>query len=256
MTGAPITLSVETATRRGSVSVSKGNEVLSLEIGDAQSSHSNTLLRDIDKVLKQSRTSISQLQLLAAAAGPGSFTGLRIGLATVKALAATLKVPCIGVPTLQAVARAAGNSNLSVALLPAGRGELFAQKFSVLPDGSVVEVDASAHLSPEEVRERYGHERQIRWCGEGAHLYRDQIEEWAVRKGIDFSDTQSDAMEANEYGWQLASLEPGLAVHVAGLALIQFEKGHIGDPNLLRALYVRPSDAELKRNVNNTGSSG
>jgi tRNA threonylcarbamoyladenosine biosynthesis protein TsaB len=256
MTDSPIILSIETATRRGSVSVSRGSEELGFEIGNSQISHSNTLLRDINKVLKESKTSVSDLQLLAAAAGPGSFTGLRIGLATIKALAATLELPCIGIPTLQAVARAAGKSRASVALLPAGRGELFAQMLSVLPDGSVLELDLPAHVSPQELRERYGYQTQIRWCGEGAHLHRDKIEDWAVQKGIDFSEAQSDPINANENGWQLAALNPKLAQHVAGLALIQFEKGHAGDPNSLRALYVRPSEAELKSNVKNTASSG
>jgi tRNA A37 threonylcarbamoyladenosine modification protein TsaB len=127
---------------------------------------------------------------------------------------------------------------------------------SVLSDGTVLELDTPAHLSPQELRERYGQRTQIRWCGEGAHLHRDQIEEWAARKGIDFSETESDAMERDENGWQLASPDFRLAQHVAGLALMQFRKGHTGDPNSLRALYVRPSDAELKRNVNNTASSG
>jgi tRNA threonylcarbamoyladenosine biosynthesis protein TsaB len=252
----PIILSVETATRRGSVSLSKGKDVLSFEIGNPQSSHSNTLLRDINKVLEESKTPVSHVQLLAAAAGPGSFTGLRIGLATVKALAATLRLPCIGIPSLHAVARAAGESKASVALLPAGRGEVFAQMLSVLSDGTVVEIDKPAHLSPQELRERYGPQTQIRWCGEGAHLHRDQIEEWAAQKGIDFSEIESDAMKRDENGWQLVPLDFRLAQHVAALALIQFEQGHTGDPNSLRALYVRPSDAELKRNVNNTASSG
>ncbi|HLE63639.1 MAG TPA: tRNA (adenosine(37)-N6)-threonylcarbamoyltransferase complex dimerization subunit type 1 TsaB [Pyrinomonadaceae bacterium] len=252
----PIILSVETATRRGSVSVSKGREVLSVEIGAPQSSHSNTLLRDINKVLEKSKILLSQVQLLAVAAGPGSFTGLRIGLATVKALAATLKLPCIGIPSLHAVARAAGESKASIALLPAGRGEVFAQMLSVLSDDTVIEVDKPAHLSPQELRERYGPQTYIRWCGEGAHLHRDQIEEWAAQKGIDFCEIESDAMERNENGWQLAPLDFSLAQQVAGLALTQFEQGHTGDPNSLRALYVRPSDAELKHNVNNAASSG
>jgi tRNA threonylcarbamoyladenosine biosynthesis protein TsaB len=253
MTDSPLILSVETASRQGSVSVSKGNRELSFAIGNAKTSHSNTLLRDIDKVLKESRISLSDIGLLAAAAGPGSFTGLRIGLATIKALAVTLNLPCIGIPTLQAVARAAGKSKASVALLPAGRGEVFAQMLSV--SHGVVELDRPAHLSPRELFERYGSQSQILWCGEGAHLYRDKIQEWAADRGIDFSESQRDAIDAIETGWQLAPPEPKLATHVAGLALVQFEKGQSGDPNLLRALYVRPSDAELKSNVNNTASS-
>jgi tRNA threonylcarbamoyladenosine biosynthesis protein TsaB len=248
----PVILSIETATRQGSVSVSKGGQELAFKIGNAQTSHSNTLLSDIKNVLEESGLSISDIALLAGAAGPGSFTGLRIGLATIKALSATLKLPCVGIPTLVAVARAGGTSQLSVALLPAGRGELFAQMLSVSSTGSVMELDHPAHLSPQEVHARYGSHAQIRWCGEGAHLQRKMIEEWAAQRGIDFSQMQGDAIDTNEIGWQLSAPEPNLAKHVAYLALLQLGKGQTGGPDSLRALYVRPSDAELKSNVNNT----
>lgn len=248
-------LSIETATRRGSISVSKDNQELGFAIGNSQTSHSNTLLRDIDKVLEESGLSLSDIKLLAAASGPGSFTGLRIGLSTIKALAATLKVPCIGIPTLQAIAKAAGESKASIAMLPAGRGEVFAQMLSVSHTGQVAELDLPAHLSPPELLERYGSQSQIRWCGEGAQMYRDKIEHWAAQKGIDFSETQRDAIDVIKTGWQLAPAESKLATYVASLAFSQFENGLAGDPDSLRALYVRPSDAELKSDVNNTASS-
>src|SRR5215213_11524682 len=125
-TAAPLILSVETATLSGSVALLRGEQVLAALAGDSGVSHSNTLLNDIDKLLHEAQIDLPQVDLFAVATGPGSFTGLRIGIATVKALAATLDRPCAGVPTLQAIALAAGESRRSVALLPAGRGEVFA----------------------------------------------------------------------------------------------------------------------------------
>src|SRR5204863_4448137 len=112
-------------------------------------SHSNTLLADLDKLLAETKTKLPAIDLFAVAAGPGSFTGLRIGIATVKALAATLDRPCAAIPTLQAVALAGGPSDASVALLPAGRGEVFAQLFSVANDGTVTPLDEPLHIPPE-----------------------------------------------------------------------------------------------------------
>ena len=255
MTAAPLILSVETATRAGSISLLKGGEELGFVIGNAQTSHSNTLLRDIEEVLQNSKVTLSDVQVLAAAAGPGSFTGLRIGLATIKGLAVTLTVPCIGIPTLHAVAAAAGESRTTVAMLPAGRGEVFAQMLSVPSSGTVVEVDRPAHLSPRELFDRYGSHPAIRWCGEGTQIFRDKIAEWAAQKGIDFSETRGDAIELIEDGWQLAPAEPKLASYVGRLAFLKFQQGVAGDPESLSALYVRPSDAELKSHVNNTASS-
>src|SRR3977135_55846 len=148
MSDVPLILSLETATMGGSVFLGRGNVELATRTGDPRVSQSSSLLSDINDILQEASTSLHEVDLFACASGPGSFTGLRIGLATVKALAASLKRPCVGIPTLHAVAHAAGPSSATVALLPAGRGEVFAQMFSVAGDGTVTEVDSAAHLSP------------------------------------------------------------------------------------------------------------
>jgi tRNA threonylcarbamoyladenosine biosynthesis protein TsaB len=237
----PLILSLDTATMGGSVCVMRGERTLASVIGDAKVSHSNTLLRDIDRVLKSSGLSIQEVTLFAASAGPGSFTGLRIGLATVKALAATLSRPCVGIPTLHAVALSAGPSKATIALLPAGRGELFAQLLSVSSDGEVTEHDAAAHLPPLTVLEKYGQSIDLTWAGAGAHLYRDLIRERALLKGIHLEGERADSG-----GWKLAKREESLAKEIAALALQRFQTGAGCSAESLRAIYVRPSDPELK----------
>ena len=73
---------------------------------------------------------------------------LRIGLATIKALAETLDRPAAGIPTLEAVALSGGVSAATVALLPAGRGEVFTQLFSVTGSDTVEPLDEAAHIPP------------------------------------------------------------------------------------------------------------
>ena len=107
----PLILSFETATLGGSVWLGRGALELATTIGDPAVSHSNSLLSDINHCLSDAGVSLEQVDLFACASGPGSFTGLRIGIATLKALAATLHRPCVGMPTLDAVAHAAGVSN-------------------------------------------------------------------------------------------------------------------------------------------------
>src|SRR5436190_11423783 len=102
----------------GSVALLRDSTVLGSFTGDSQISHSNTLLRDIERLLSSTNTALPEIDLFAVAVGPGSFTGLRIGIATVKALAATLDRPCAGIPTLAAIAHSAGVSNASLVLVP------------------------------------------------------------------------------------------------------------------------------------------
>ena len=108
MSTTPIILSLETATLGGSVFLGRGSVQLAMRNGDPQVSQSASLLSDINESLEEAGVSLQEVDLFACASGPGSFTGLRIGIATLKALAASLKRPCVGIPTLQAVAHAAG----------------------------------------------------------------------------------------------------------------------------------------------------
>ena len=222
----PLILSVETATLSGSVALSRGEHVLAAFAGDSGVSHSNTLLNDIDKLLNEAQVDLSAIDLFAVATGPGSFTGLRIGIATIKGLAATLERPCAGIPTLQAIALAAGESLRSVALLPAGRGEVFAQLFSITKDGFVTALDEATHISPQRLIEMYGSLENVLWCGDGALTHKTLIE--------------------REAHGRIAPPIPVLATHVASLALAQFREEQLVQPDALQAIYVRPSDAELK----------
>jgi tRNA threonylcarbamoyladenosine biosynthesis protein TsaB len=225
----PLILSVETATLSGSVAVARGEEILGVVSGDSSISHSNTLLGDVDQLLTQTGITLPEIDLFAVATGPGSFTGLRIGIATIKALAATLDRPTAGIPTLAAVALSGGVSAESVALLPAGRGEVFTQLFSVLRSDLVEALDDAAHIPPARLFERYGHLETITWCGEGAIVNRELIESMA--EGRD---------------WKIATQTDKLASQVARLALTRFERDEIENPFALRAIYVRPADAQLK----------
>ena len=244
MSGASLILSFDTATLGGSVCVARGEQVLASMVGDSSVSHSSTLLRDLDRTLELAGVSIRQVELFAAAAGPGSFTGLRIGVATVKALAITLNRPCFGIPTLQAVAHSAGPSRATVAVLPAGRGEVFAQLFSVSTVGVVKEHDDPAHLPPRMMIEKYGAIPNLRWVGQGALAHRETIKAYAASKAIEFAESPRTTE-----GWVLPEREENLARDIAALALQRFQNGQLESAESLKAIYVRPSDAELKKNV-------
>jgi tRNA threonylcarbamoyladenosine biosynthesis protein TsaB len=247
MSNEPLILSIETATLAGAVAVSNGGKIIGSLEGDNSSSHSNTLLREIDTVLRRANRTLTEIDFFAVATGPGSFTGLRIGIATIKGLAFTLDRPCVAIPTLEAIAHSAGECARVVAALPAGRGEVFVQMFSVSA-AEVVALDEPVHISPTAMLERYSDETNICWVGNGSIVHRDRIKTWAEDSGrrlieVDHFDSQA--------GWRLVQGPANLAEHVAVLAWHRINKSEVVDANDLRAIYVRPSDAELK-----TGSVG
>ena len=196
-------LSLDTANLGGSVCLTHGKEAIASIIGDAGVSHSNTLLGDINQVLKTAGVTLNDVELFAAAAGPGSFTGLRIGLATVKAFGMTLSRPCAGIPTLHAIAHSCGPSSVVVAAQPAGRGEVFAQLLSVSSDGTVKELDTPSHVSPKVMIEKYGALTDLQWAGEGARLYQDKIRDAADERTIEFRDKPVNSASDGR-GWVLA----------------------------------------------------
>ena len=235
----PLILAIETATRAGSVSLVCGQEIISSIAGDANSSHSSDLIQNIEAVLEAAGRELTDVAVFAAAHGPGSFTGLRIGLATIKALAVSTGRKCVGVSTLAAIARAAGDSRRTVSLLPAGRGELFGQMFAVSA-GAIEALDAPAHLGVDALLKRYGHFESLWWAGDGARAQLEVLSNAATVRKLPFISNGHETI-----GWTIAP-EANLLAEVVGLlAFDAHRSGHTIDAADLRATYVRLSDAEI-----------
>lgn len=241
---APLILAIDTATRAGSVALARGRETLCLMTSDNDTSRSIDLLANVEAALNSAHAKLSDIDLFAAASGPGSFTGLRIGLATVKSFAMSAGRDCVGVPTLAAVAHAAGDSEGTVALIPAGRGEVFAQLFAVAGD-DVRALDQAMYINPKAVLERYEGIEKLIWAGEGAHLNIEVLRAADGGNGLDVGEQDSASSNGRVNGWTLAPPAGELASSIAALALREYELGRATSAEQLHAIYVRPSDAEI-----------
>jgi tRNA threonylcarbamoyladenosine biosynthesis protein TsaB len=237
---------VETATEERSVAVARGARLLALRTCEPRGAGAG-VLEEVDRALAQARVPLEEVELFAAAKGPGSFTGLRSGLATLKALAATLGRPLVGVPTLHALAHAARPAPRVVALIPAGRGEVFAQLLGVDEAGAVEEQGGPVHVPPARLLEGLkGLGGGLKWVGGGAFKYLGLIRGAAESAGLRFSEAADAAASPAGDEWVLAPTHAGLAADVASLGQSIYEGGGASGAGDLRALYVRPSDAELK----------
>ena len=213
--------------------------------------HTTQLLRCVDDVLREAGVALSDLNALAATIGPGSFTGLRTGLATVKAFASALGIPIAPIPTLHAVARAEGTSHTCVkALLPAGRNEVFAQSFSLAESGTITELDAPRHISPQVLFDQSS-AGDIFWVGDGARAYIGSLSERASKFGFQFRVmAEVTSLGSDLGGWRIASPpETPLAIAASLIALKLIEEGKLVSAEGLQALYVRLSDAEIKERL-------
>lgn len=124
-------LALDTATWVASVAVTEGERVLAERKQRTQGQHAEHLLPMIDAALDEANYSVAELDAIAVSIGPGSFTGLRIGVAVAKAMAYAWKLPVIPVPTLLAIASAAPvEEGVVAAVLDARRGQLYAALFA------------------------------------------------------------------------------------------------------------------------------
>lgn len=223
-----------------------GGRALAVVEGDARARGSSSVLSEIDEALGRARVSLREVDLFAVADGPGSFTGLRAGLATAKAFAETLGRPLVGVHTLHALASAAGEAGRVLALIPAGRGEFFSQLLNVEEGGAVSELGQAVHAGPEEVLgSALELDGRLTWTGEGARLLDERLREGVLPHARSHRlETLAHRAEGRE--WVLAGDSGALSTEVARLALRAYGESGPITPGEVRAFYVRASDAELK----------
>jgi tRNA threonylcarbamoyladenosine biosynthesis protein TsaB len=147
-------LALETSTLAGGVALVDGERLVAEYVLDVSVTHSERLMAAVDRVLADARWAPRDLEGLAVSIGPGSFTGLRIGVSTAKGLASALGVPIAAVPTLDAMAAALPWAALAVCpVLEARRGEVYASLYRHDGDGLRREWEYLA-LSPEELAAR------------------------------------------------------------------------------------------------------
>lgn len=123
-------LGVDSSATAASAAVFVDGRILSLQYANIGLTHSETLLPMIERALKVSGVSLSEIDCLAVSNGPGSFTGIRIGVASVKGLALPLQKPCIGISTLEVIARPLAFSGaLAVAAMDARCKQVYTARF-------------------------------------------------------------------------------------------------------------------------------
>jgi tRNA threonylcarbamoyladenosine biosynthesis protein TsaB len=142
-------LAIDTSTDICSVAVLRDGEVLKETSQNVKTGHSGIILKAIDDVLRQSGCGKKDINLIATGLGPGSFTGIRIGIATAKGLAAAINCEIRGVSTLDAVAANVPESDIHIMpVLDARKGEIFC----ALYDKDRLRLSPPVNIEPAQVK--------------------------------------------------------------------------------------------------------
>ncbi len=146
---------MDTSTAVGSVALVERGEVRAELAARVSAKHGETLLPNVVRVLEEAGVGIAEVELFAVGLGPGSFTGVRVALATVKGLALARGTPLVGVCSLRVLARGVEpGARIAVTLLDAHKQEVFGAAYAEDAAGDLVERIAPFHASPEDAAAR------------------------------------------------------------------------------------------------------
>lgn len=220
-------LGIDTSTMTGGVALLRDSQLVGESVLNIRTTHSERLLPALEELLTHSGIEVQQIGLVSAVTGPGSFTGLRIGVATAKGLSYTMGIPSVGVTTLEGYGwQFKFFPGMVLALVDARRGTVFWQAFREgVPLGEPSYgpwQDVCAWCTQRA-------DQQLLFVGDGAVNYSGEMRS-SVPKGIWPSAAQS-------------LLRPSAA---AELGYERFLRGEMSDAFSLNPTYMRQTEAERK----------
>jgi tRNA threonylcarbamoyladenosine biosynthesis protein TsaB len=219
-----VVVALDTTTRAGSCALARDG-VVTLERSSETPEHASRLPRDLMVLLDEAGVALADVDVFGVATGPGSFTGLRIGIATMQGLAFAGEKPLIGISSLDALAHQAGAARTAT-WIDAWRGEVYA---AVYEQGRMTR-GPSVTRPIDELDALRG--TPTHFIGDGTAIHREIIER-----------TMADQATI------ASPIAPLLAGTIALLAAEAARRGECPPPHAIRPLYVRRSDAELVRDA-------
>ena len=222
-------LSIDSTANTSTVALLENDKLLGIYTANTKNTHSETLLPMVETALKHYGITIDEVELFAVSAGPGSFTGVRIGVATLKGIAFGKSKPCVAVSTLEAIAEnAKAREGLICPVMNARRSQVYTALFS--SDGEkLTRLMPDSALSINELDELLSkYEHPVTFCGDGYGITLKALKNTTASPLPDRLRHQS-------------------AYSVAQVALRKYESGEYTNDTDLTVTYLRPSQAERER---------
>lgn len=224
-----IVLAIDSTAVSGSVAVCRDDELLGEFTLNVGNTHSETLLPMVESTLKACGMTVSDVDIFACDEGPGSFTGVRIGAATIKGLAFNSKKPCIGVSTLEALAyNLVGFEGIACPVMNARRNQVYNALFAVNGEAVTRLCEDRAIAIPELEEELQKYDAPIYLTGDGYDMTTSGF------KSIKCKNTPVPQRYQSGY-W------------VAMCALKKYNNGIRTSDKELTATYLRLPQAERER---------
>lgn len=224
-----IILSTDTSSLNFSIALSRGAELMDRFTSTIPGRQSSDMLLEIDKFLSKNAFGIEDVDLFSVGLGPGSFTGLRIGVTTMRAMALALKKPIIGIPSIDVLAHAAGGKKSDICVvIDAKQGKVYARLYKQSKD-NIKPASKILLLSIDKLLARI--KVPMFFLGDAIALYKENI----LKAGI------KEISLAPEKAWS-----PDAAI-IGALSFSKWKKKYKDNIFTLSPLYMYPKECSIKK---------
>lgn len=240
-------LSIDTSSKICGVTISENEKILIHLHNDDERTHSVKLMPMIDKALKNTKLTLDDIALFAVCIGPGSFTGVRIGIATIKAFADVKKIPVVGVSSLESLAyNVLDNINIEntvvCSLIDAKNSNVYCGIYKFCKSDATLKCegldifaeDIDTTINKIQKFSKYN----IMFVGDGATNYLEKIKQnFPEAKFANFESSGFSASADTDLNLQNSN-------SIARAALSKYMQGQIGDSTSISPIYLKKSQAE------------
>ena len=225
-------LAIDSSGLVASVAIVTEDAMLAEYTVDFKKTHSQTLLPMMDEIVKMVELDLSDVDAIAVAAGPGSFTGLRIGSATAKGLGLALGKPIISIPTLEGLAyNLYGTNKIVCPMMDARRNQVYTGLYEFI-DSELVVLKQQTALGVEELIQEINQlGREVIFSGDGIKVYQEIIKE-KIKVNYEFAPVHLNKQRAGAIG---------------ALGITYYKKGQMETAAQHEPVYLRLSQAERER---------
>ena len=226
-------LAVDTSSKNCSVAIvevdeNKNYNIIAFENSDDEKTHSQKLMPIVDKVFKEHNLTLKDMDLLACCVGPGSFTGIRIGIATMKAFADVTNIKTVSVTSLESLSYNIEEDGIIIPIIDCKNNNVYSAIFS-RENNTYKQIGENISDNIDNAISLYkanAENKNITFVGDGSILYKDLLTSRLSNKLI-FSNKNTQS-----------------SISLAKCAYDKYLEGLYGDSNNLSPLYLRKSQAE------------
>lgn len=226
-------LAVDTSSKNCSVAIvevdeNKNYNIIAFENSDDEKTHSQKLMPIVDKVFKEHNLTLKDMDLLACCVGPGSFTGIRIGIATMKAFADVTNIKTVSVTSLESLSYNIEEDGIIIPIIDCKNNNVYSAIFSK-ENNTYKQIEKNISDNIDNAISLYkanAENKNITFVGDGSILYKDLLTSRLSNKLI-FSNKNTQS-----------------SISLAKCAYDKYLEGLYGDSNNLSPLYLRKSQAE------------